>query len=563
MNQKPRVTLVRGPIVSTVRAANNEATPCIGLAYIAGYLRQHGYDATIVDAIGAGLNQYWPLDDHPGYICQGLKFNDVVDRIPADTDVIGFSAMFSGEWPVQRALLLEIRRRFPDALIVAGGEHITALPEYSLRDCPALNVCVRGEGEHSFYELVESWTEHRGFAPVNGIAYLDADGQFVLNGGLPRMKDVSSIPWPYWPDGYLEEFWAAGKSYGVCTERDMPMVISRGCPFQCTFCSSPQMWTTLYKLRDVDDVIAEIKYCQQKYDITAVQLYDLTAITKRSWTIEFCQRLLAEGIHLKWSLPSGTRSEALDRETLELLRKTGCNYLVYAPESGSPATLKLIKKKIQLPRLTESIREAKRQGLVLRANLIIGFPGETRADIFQTLRYGLRLAMYGVDESSTNVFSPYPGSEIFHSLMQTGKVKLDDDYFLGLTSMYSDFTKTDLITFNDAMTPQELSRWRLAFMLAAYGVGYLLYPSRILRTMRNVFFASHEAATVLEHRLKDALGKIKALAKSRAEGEPQANAAEVVVISPSLFHLAALRHVVGYAVVRLFLLLHIHFHLHR
>ena len=68
MNQKPRVTLVRGPIVSTVRAANNEATPCIGLAYIAGYLRQHGYDATIVDAIGAGLNQYWPLDDHPGYI---------------------------------------------------------------------------------------------------------------------------------------------------------------------------------------------------------------------------------------------------------------------------------------------------------------------------------------------------------------------------------------------------------------------------------------------------------------------------------------------------------------
>src|SRR5205807_9716521 len=77
MNQKPRVTLVRGPIVSTVRAANNEATPCIGLAYIAGYLRQHGYDATIVDDIGAGLNQYWPLDDHPGYICQGLTFNDV------------------------------------------------------------------------------------------------------------------------------------------------------------------------------------------------------------------------------------------------------------------------------------------------------------------------------------------------------------------------------------------------------------------------------------------------------------------------------------------------------
>jgi len=112
------------------------------------------------------------------------------------------------------------------------------------------------------------------------------------------------------------------------------------------------------------------------------------------------------------------------------------------------------------------------------------------------------------------------------------------------------------------MTPQELSRWRLVFMLAAYGVGYMLYPSRILRTMRNVFFAGHEAATVLEHRLKDALGRIKALARSRAEGEPQPNAADVFpIVHPPLFHLAVLRHAVGYAVVHLFALLHSYLHL--
>jgi radical SAM superfamily enzyme YgiQ (UPF0313 family) len=274
------------------------------------------------------------------------------------------------------------------------------------------------------------------------------------------------------------------------------------------------MWTTLYKLREVDDVIAEIAHYQRKYDITAVQLYDLTAITKRSWTIEFCQRLLTERIHVKWSLPSGTRSEALDRETLALLRKTGCNYLVYAPESASPETLRRIKKKIHLDRITESMIEAKRQGLTLRANLIIGFPGESRADIFRTLRYGLKLAVKGVDESSTNVFEPYPGSEIFNTLLQEGKIRLNDGYFLGLTSMYSDFTKTDLITFNDAMSPSELAWWRLAFMLAAYAISYALYPWRILRTIRNVLFASHQAATVFEHRLKDAIVRMKARAPS-------------------------------------------------
>jgi len=513
--KKLRVTLVRGPFVSTFRAGSNEATPCLGPAYVAGYLRQHGYnDVTIVDAVGEDLNRFWTLDAYPGVIIKGLPFSETIDLIPADSDVIGFSAMFSAEWPIQRALITATRERFPKALFVAGGEHITALPEYSLRDCPALDVCVRGEGEHPFYELVESWSESRDYTRVNGLAYLDATGQFVLNGKLPRVKDVNTIPWPYWPDGYLEKYWAAGKSYGVHSERDMPLMVSRGCPFQCTFCSSPAMWTTTYKLRDVDDVIAEIKHYQEKYDITAFQLYDLTAIVKKSWTVEFCQKLLAEGINLKWSLPSGTRSEALDKETLEYLRRTGCNYLCYAPESGSPETLKRIKKKVNLPRMTESILEARRQGIILRANFIVGFPEESRRDVFKTFKYALMLAIRGVDEVSMNVFSPYPGSELFDDMVRAGRVKLDDSYFLRLISNYTDYTKTDLITFNAEMSARQLALWRSAFMLTGYAVGYLLYPSRIVRTIKNVFFGSHEAATVFEHRFKDTLNRLKVLARS-------------------------------------------------
>src|SRR5262245_28548440 len=146
--EKLRVTLVRGPFVSTLRAASNEATPCLGLAYIAGYLQQHGYAVTIVDAVGEDLDRFWTMREYPGLFMKGLSFPETIDRIPGDTDVIGFSAMFSAEWPVQRALIAATRERFPNALFVAGGEHITALPDYSLRDCPALDVCVRGEGEH-------------------------------------------------------------------------------------------------------------------------------------------------------------------------------------------------------------------------------------------------------------------------------------------------------------------------------------------------------------------------------------------------------------------------------
>jgi len=430
----PFVTFVRAPIVSSTKAVNNEATPSIAYAYLSAYIKNRGYRFTIVDGIASGLNQVWPLPGYPGYQCQGLTFDEILARVPSDSGVLAFSAMFSGEWPVLRDLIKRARKKFPRALFIVGGEHITALTEFSLRDCPEIDVCVRGEGEHTLFEVLEAFREGRGFSSVNGVAYLDETGAYRLNGGLPRIRDVDAIPWPYWPDGYLEQFWAAGKSYGVHTERDMPIMATRGCPYQCTFCSSPQMWTTKYTLRDPDDMIAEIQSYIERYNITSLQFYDLTAITKKSWTVEYCKKLLEAGISVKWSLPSGTRSEALDQESLSLLKQTGCDYLVYAPESGSPETLRKIKKRISLDKLTVSVLEAKRQGIVVRTNMIIGFPDETRKNVFETIRYGLYLAWKGADEVSINIFSPYPGTEIFDELIREGRLALSDNYFLSLTS---------------------------------------------------------------------------------------------------------------------------------
>lgn len=498
------VSLVRGPLFSTERAINNEATPCIGIASIAAYIKKFGYKVEIVDSIGEGLNRVWPIPDFPGYVCQGLTFEEIVDRIPPESKVIGFSGMFSGEWPMLRCLINRVRQHFPDALLVIGGEHVTALTEYSLRDCPALDLCVRGEGEHVFYEILEQVRGGNDPREVSGVSFIDSSGVYVHNTDAPRIRDLSSIPWPYWPEGYLEKFWAAGKSFGAQTERDMPIMASRGCPYQCTFCSNPHMWTTRYQLRDIDDVIAEIKHYIEKYKITSLQFYDLTAITKKRWTVEFCKRLVSEGIHLGWSLPSGTRSEALDSETLTLLKQAGCSYLVYAPESGSARTLESIKKRISLKGLTESILTARKLGIVVRANLILGFPGETRFDVFKTIAYGLKLAILGVDEVPLNLYSSYPGSEIFEKLRQQNKININDRYFLSLTSLNSDFAHTNPMTMNEVMGPTELAIYRLGAMLANYGFGYLLHPKRVIRTLRNVFGQGNTAATVFEHRLKDA-----------------------------------------------------------
>lgn len=507
MSDRGLVSLVRPPIVSTKRAFNNEATPCIGLAYVAGYLEKKGYEVAIVDGIGEALNRFWDIEAFPGYHCQGLTIEEIIERMDPRTRIVGVSAMFSGEWPVTRMIIQALRRKLPDALIVAGGEHITALSEYSLHDCPEIDVCARGEGERVMHEICEAYFDGNDFSQIQGAAYLDADGNYIQSAPT-RIREIDDVPWPAWPEHYMEKFWEAGKSYGVQSARDMPITASRGCPYRCTFCSNPQMWTTRYILRDVDDLISEIKEYARKYDITALQFYDLTAITKKRWTLDFCQKLIAEGLdYLKWSLPSGTRSEALDAETLGMLKRTNCNYLVYAPESGSPDTLEKIKKRIELDKLTESVMEAKRQGIIVRTNLIIGFPHETRRHIFETVRYGLYLAWKGADEVTINIFSPYPGTEIFAKLIEEKRVHLSDEYFLCLTSLNSDYTSANPLTVNDVMGPRELAIYRIGFMLSNYILGYLRYPSRIVRTLKNIFGGNDVSATVFEHRLKDTLRK--------------------------------------------------------
>jgi len=501
--KKLSIALIRGPIVFKEGAINNEATPAIAYAYISSYLRKKGHKTVMIDGIGEGLNKIWPLKKYPTFKCQGLTFKEIISKIPKKVDVIGFSAMFSGEWPVIRDLITETRKHFPKALFVAGGEHITALTEYSLRDCPALDVCVKGEGEETFYHILEAYNKKKSFKGINRIGYLDKKKNYQEgNGKLSRINDIDTLPWPHWPKGYLEKFWKAEKSYGISTKRDMPFLFSRGCPYQCRFCSNSNMWGCEYKLRDIDDIIKEIKYYIKKYKITSIQLYDLTAILSKSWVIKFCQRIDKEKIKLNWSIPSGTRSEALDKEALKWLKKIGCNYLVYAPESGSQRTLGKVKKQIQLKKLTQSILEAKRQGLTLRANLIIAFPHERLWDIFKTLSYGLKLAINGVDEVPFFIFYPYPGTEIFQELLDKKKVVLNDDFFLKINPLNSKYLSTDVISCNTHISPRMLGIIRVSSMLMNYGVSYLFYPKRVLRTMKNLF-SQGKAATVFEHRIKN------------------------------------------------------------
>ena len=153
--QPPRVTLARNPVlVAKWGISSGLLCPPIGLAYLGAALRECGYAVTIVDPVGEAPDQVQPVEGYP-LVTYGWTHEQTVAAFPEDTKYLGLSCMFSQEWPLFKDLVRAARRRFPDAVIIAGGEHVTAVPEFCLEDCEGLDYTVFGEGE-------ETITEHCG-----------------------------------------------------------------------------------------------------------------------------------------------------------------------------------------------------------------------------------------------------------------------------------------------------------------------------------------------------------------------------------------------------------------
>jgi hypothetical protein len=306
-----------------------------------------------------------------------------------------------------------------------------------------------------------------------------------------------------------------GFGFGVNLGRSMPILATRGCPYQCTFCSSPAMWTTRYYVRDVHDVVDEIASYVERYGATNIDFYDLTAIIKRDWILAFCAELERRKLSITYQLPSGTRSEALDAEVLAALHRTGCHNICYAPESGSPRTLQRIKKKIKPERMVESIRAATRNGISVKANLIIGFPNETKREIWDTVRFGIRLAWVGAEDLPLFPFVPYPGSELFRQLRDEGVVpELSNAYFAQLG--YGDLDRAPSLTRH--VSSRQLAWIRAIGMTVFLVVGYLRRPWRVVRTLNAL--VTERSNTVVEQRLVEMKRRV-ASAVYRAPVRPQ------------------------------------------
>lgn len=470
-----RVTLVHPPqLISPTNYISTIAIPPLGLAYLASSAREAGHEVSAVDAVGEGLEDIWRFEQAEGIWLRGLRLDDIVDRIDPDVDVIGVGCMFSCQWPPARELLCRIRARFPRTTILLGGEHATSAPERVLDEAP-IDLCVLGEGEETFVEVLSRLEGGRTMEGVAGAAWRNGTDA-VRNDPRDRIRNVDDIPLPGWDLFPVEAYIDYASPHGAVRGRSMPMLATRGCPYQCTFCSSPFMWTTTWRAREVKSVVDEMMMYRESYGATDIHFEDLTAVVKRTWILEFCRELLSREAEFTWQLPSGTRSEAIDEEVAALMVRAGCRNFSYSIESGSEETLKLIKKRIHLDKVHVSARAAMKAGIRLQVNFILGFPHETWRHARDTYREIARCAAIGFHEFNCCAFSPLPNTEAFFELRDTIGLRESDEFYYSLFG-YMDIT--DYQSYHPRW-----SNWRLRAMIYSayalfYGLSYLVRPWRL------------------------------------------------------------------------------------
>ena len=498
-----KVTLLHPPVYINKNGltALRPSLP-LGLAYIAAVLRDDKHAVTVIDALGAAPEKMvsdgdiWRL---------GLTPEEIIERIPADTQAIGITSMWSYSWPIVRELIQKLKAALPSVPIVCGGEHFTAVPELSMEQSPA-DFLVLGEGEETAVAIFRALELKLDHTVIPGIVFRTADGKVQKNPRRDRIKNVDELPWPAWELFDIEAYSSNRLVSGIYYGKTVPILATRGCPYQCTYCSSPNMWTTRWYARAPKDVIDEIETYHKKYGATNFPFQDLTAILKRDWVVDFCREVESRGLKITWQLPAGTRSEIIDEEVAALLVRSGCRSLNFAPESGSERTRAHMKKMLTDEKLFRAVRASVKAGLNVGAFFVLAYPTDEKEDMQASVRLAARLGRAGVDDVSAGFFFPLPSTEITRQLEKEGKIRYTDAFLQLPIYVHNKFLSEDR-KFCDALTAKQLTRWKYRVVAAFYFNSFLFHPGRVFRILWN--FVRGKETSKMESFLQETVRKFR------------------------------------------------------
>lgn len=376
--------------------------PPLGLGYIASTLRKAGYEISIYDG-----TRHNALEE------------DFIEAIETShPDLIGISLFCRGQNKV-RKLVSRIKKRF-DIPIVIGGPQASALSDYILENFETDFVII-GEGEVVIKKLAEEIeTGKKRYDKIEGLGYKDGIRR-QINKRAPLIEDLDSLPFPAWdlmpPEKYrIVPILSPAKGFPIA-----PIITSRGCPYECTFCATNVTWERKLRTRSPANVIKEIKYLIKDFGVKEIHFCDDNITFYRKFIDEICELILQERIKIPWQCPNGVRIDTLDKKLLYKMKEAGCYSIGLGIESGNQNILNKIKKRLDLQKTEQVLKNIKDVGMRLYGFFILGLPGETEKTIWDTIRFAKENPF---DRVWFCILAPYPGSEIFNELLKKKNISL-------------------------------------------------------------------------------------------------------------------------------------------
>ncbi len=366
--------------------------PPLGLGYIAACLKQHNISVDLVD-------------------CTFLSQEEALEKVRrSDPKIIGIYSMFSmKEKAIQMAKLL----RGNCELLVAGGPLPTLNAEDFLRD---FNVVVIGEGEETMLELVREVEKDADLSRVRGIAYREkGKGKMKLTPPRGLIQNLDSIPFPtreLFDNQAYKNYYS--KKFGYTTTS---LITSRGCPFNCDFCSRP-IFGNQFRTRSAANIVDEIETVLA-FGYERIWFADDCFTLNRKRLIDICNEILQRRIKIDWECLS--RVDTIDREMTEKMKQAGCVRMFFGIESGNDSVLTLMKKKATTKQAKEAVHATKLSEIQVGAFFIVGYPGETNETVLDTVRFAASLPL---DYLSFTLPYPIPGTPLYDRVKD--KMILDD-----------------------------------------------------------------------------------------------------------------------------------------
>lgn len=437
----------------------DRALPPLGLACIASYLESKNLEVGILDLQAEDMDR--------------SQLQDYLNK--ARPDFIGIT---STTVEIESALNLArlSKEILPDVKVIFGGAHASILPDEVLLN-PEIDFVIRGEGEYTLCELINA---KDGLSGISGLSY-KVDGRVIHNPPREVIKDLDEMPWPAYHLLPVSRYRPSLGNY-----KRMPaisMVATRGCPGRCTFCYTGISGKKI-RTRSAVNLVSEIKLLQREYGIKEISFYDDTFTAFKENIKDFCRRLIEEKIRVTWSCMS--RVDSVDKEMLQLMKKSGCHQVGYGLESASPEILRNIGKPMSRDLVKMVVKLTREAGIDARAMFMLGNPGETEDTLKETINFAIELCP---DIVIFNITTPYPGTQMYDWAKKNG-------YLLNLE--WDKYDLSNIVMSLPSVSPETVQcYYRLAYKKFYFRPSFIIRRLSKIRSLSDIKNSFKSVSSIL------------------------------------------------------------------